>query len=126
MPREPTVEGFPLLINTLKRSRVLGIEVPRNSEKMPTMCRHVETPRHLGSARKVGDHEWHEPQAFKTNPFNEKSWKPQDIKQVWFAGIHADIGGSCPEPESGLSKFALLWMMAGNVALQGAGGDDHV
>ena len=33
--------------------------------------------------------------------------EPQDIRQVWFAGVHADIGSGYPEKESGLSKFAL-------------------
>ena len=56
-------------------------------------------------------HPWKEPQTFKSNPFNDKNWKPQDIRQVWFAGVHADIGGGYPEAESGLSKFPLLWMI---------------
>jgi uncharacterized protein (DUF2235 family) len=56
-------------------------------------------------------HGWTGPQTFKTNPFNDKNWKPQDIRQVWFAGVHADIGGGYPESESGLSKFPLLWMI---------------
>jgi hypothetical protein len=30
---------------------------------------------------------------------------------VWFAGVHADIGGGYPERESGLSKYPLLWMI---------------
>lgn len=34
----------------------------------------------------------------------------QDVRQVWFAGVHADIGGGYPEKESGLSKFPLMWM----------------
>jgi uncharacterized protein (DUF2235 family) len=37
--------------------------------------------------------------------------EPQDIEQVWFAGVHADIGGGYPEKESGLSKFPLIWMI---------------
>ncbi len=56
-------------------------------------------------------HAWTEPQTFKTNPFNNKNWRPQDIRQVWFAGVHADIGGGYAEAESGLSKFPLLWMI---------------
>jgi uncharacterized protein (DUF2235 family) len=35
----------------------------------------------------------------------------QDIKQVWFAGVHSDVGGGYPEVESGLSKIALKWMI---------------
>lgn len=54
---------------------------------------------------------WTEPQTFKSNPFNGRNWKAQDIRQVWFAGVHADIGGGYPESQSGLSKFPLLWMI---------------
>lgn len=35
----------------------------------------------------------------------------QSIKQVWFAGVHSDIGGSYAEAESGLSKITLEWML---------------
>jgi uncharacterized protein (DUF2235 family) len=35
----------------------------------------------------------------------------QDIRQVWFSGVHSDIGGSYPEKTSGLSKIALEWML---------------
>jgi uncharacterized protein (DUF2235 family) len=37
---------------------------------------------------------------------------PKDLKQVWFPGVHCDIGGGYPEPESGLAKVALEWMLA--------------
>ena len=37
--------------------------------------------------------------------------RPQDFKQVWFAGVHADVGGGYPEKESGISKYPLLWMI---------------
>ena len=55
--------------------------------------------------------QWRQPQTFKSNPFNDKNWRAQDIKQVWFAGVHADVGGGYAEEESGLSKFPLLWMI---------------
>lgn len=35
----------------------------------------------------------------------------QDLKQLWFAGVHSDVGGSYAEEESGLSKIALRWML---------------
>ena len=35
---------------------------------------------------------------------------PRDLKQVWFAGVHADVGGY-PESQSGLAKLALEWML---------------
>ncbi len=37
---------------------------------------------------------------------------PKNLKQVWFPGVHCDVGGGYPEPESGLSKLALHWMLA--------------
>ena len=55
---------------------------------------------------------WEEPQIFMHNRFSSTNNSgPQDIQQVWFAGVHADIGGGYPENESGLSKFPLLWMI---------------
>lgn len=35
----------------------------------------------------------------------------QNIKQVWFAGTHADVGGSYDTVHSGLSQIALEWML---------------
>ncbi len=36
---------------------------------------------------------------------------PRDLQQVWFPGVHKDVGGGYPEPESGLSKYPLQWML---------------
>lgn len=54
---------------------------------------------------------WTEPQDFRPNPFDRSKDVAQDIKQVWFAGVHADIGGGYKETESGLSKYPLAWMI---------------
>ena len=55
---------------------------------------------------------WKEPQSFIGKPFDKSAPAiDQDSKQVWFAGVHADIGGGYPEEESGLSKFPLNWMI---------------
>jgi uncharacterized protein (DUF2235 family) len=35
----------------------------------------------------------------------------KNIKQVWFAGVHSDVGGSYIDSESGLSKITLEWML---------------
>jgi len=35
----------------------------------------------------------------------------QDVREVWFAGVHSDVGGSYPESDSGLSKVPLQWML---------------
>lgn len=54
---------------------------------------------------------WTERQPYRPDPFVAASEIPQDILQVWFAGVHADVGGGYPESESGLSKYPLLWMI---------------
>jgi len=55
---------------------------------------------------------WNEPQMFKSNPFVEdENAEEQDIKQVWFAGVHSDIGGGYSEQESGAAKYPLGWMV---------------
>jgi uncharacterized protein (DUF2235 family) len=37
--------------------------------------------------------------------------EPDIFQQIWFAGSHADIGGSYPETESRLSDVSLQWMV---------------
>jgi Uncharacterized alpha/beta hydrolase domain (DUF2235)/TIR domain len=48
--------------------------------------------------------------------FRPNLWRPatgmQDIKEVWFAGAHSDVGGGYPEAESGLAIAAFEWMVA--------------
>jgi len=35
----------------------------------------------------------------------------QILEQVWFAGVHSDVGGGYPETETGLSDIPLQWML---------------
>ncbi|MGI9242196.1 MAG: phospholipase effector Tle1 domain-containing protein, partial [Verrucomicrobiales bacterium] len=46
--------------------------------------------------------------------FKPKRWGTgtADTKEIWFAGVHSDVGGGYPEAESGLAKYALEWMIA--------------
>jgi uncharacterized protein (DUF2235 family) len=49
---------------------------------------------------------------FRTNLWHPTdAGGPKDLKQVWFPGVHCDVGGGYPEAESGLSKIALDWML---------------
>ena len=59
---------------------------------------------------------WVDPQKYRPDRFDASTAVDQDIRQVWFAGVHGDVGGSYPETESGLSKFPLLWMIEQAVA----------
>jgi Uncharacterized alpha/beta hydrolase domain (DUF2235) len=52
----------------------------------------------------------------KRGPFGPTLWQKPDhngnrtIEQVWFAGVHSNVGGSYPD--AGLSDLALQWMIA--------------
>jgi uncharacterized protein (DUF2235 family) len=35
----------------------------------------------------------------------------QDLLQVWFSGVHSDVGGSYPQLQSGLANITLKWMI---------------
>jgi uncharacterized protein (DUF2235 family) len=51
----------------------------------------------------------------RREPFQPTLWQytpreGQKVEQVWFAGVHSDVGGGYPE--TGLSDVALDWMMS--------------
>ena len=48
---------------------------------------------------------------FRQNLIHQPVQANQNFKEVWFAGVHSDVGGSYAEAESGLSKIALRWML---------------
>src|ERR1035437_3175399 len=48
---------------------------------------------------------------FPQNLWGHDPKMPTDVQQVWFAGVHCDVGGGYPELEAGLSKIALAWMV---------------
>ena len=39
----------------------------------------------------------------------------QDVKNVWFSGVHSDVGGGYAPGEAGLAKVAFEWMMRESV-----------
>ena len=54
---------------------------------------------------------WPSGEEYWGNPFNRGNAKPQDTREVWFTGVHGDVGGGYPEEESGLAKIPLKWMI---------------
>lgn len=50
--------------------------------------------------------------AWTDSTHSDQRGKPKDwFEQIWFAGVHSDVGGSYPETESRLSDAALDWMV---------------
>ena len=49
--------------------------------------------------------------SFLRNRFDPNDATPQDAKEVWFAGVHGDVGGGYPEAQSSLAKLPLHWMI---------------
>ncbi|MDN3497037.1 DUF2235 domain-containing protein [Planococcus sp. APC 4015] len=50
-------------------------------------------------------------------PFVEylvESERPESLEEVWFAGVHSDVGGTFPD-DPRLSTIALTWMLRGAV-----------
>lgn len=35
---------------------------------------------------------------------------PQNVRELWFPGVHSDVGGGRPEAQSALAKISLQWM----------------
>lgn len=60
---------------------------------------------------------WPEGQRFHANRFDKGEGVPQDSKEVWFRGVHGDIGGGYPEDESALAKLPLAWLIEETRAL---------
>jgi len=54
---------------------------------------------------------------FRNNLWGPKLPQQASLKQVWFAGVHSDVGGSYAAAESGLSQIALEWMLCEAVPL---------
>jgi uncharacterized protein (DUF2235 family) len=49
---------------------------------------------------------------FKATLWHQKTnAKNQVLEQVWFQGVHSDVGGGYPQSESGLSDISLKWML---------------
>jgi uncharacterized protein (DUF2235 family) len=49
---------------------------------------------------------------FRSHLWRVPDDESRDLKQVWFPGVHCDVGGGYPEAESGLSNIALEWMVS--------------
>lgn len=53
----------------------------------------------------------------KRRPYKVVLWDESDkkdnqiIEQVWFAGVHSEVGGGCPKDECSRSDIAFAWMM---------------
>lgn len=48
---------------------------------------------------------------FRQNLWSTSSGPQKQVKEVWFAGVHSDIGGGYPPEEAGLALVAFRWMM---------------
>ncbi|MEM8591103.1 MAG: DUF2235 domain-containing protein [Pseudomonadota bacterium] len=49
-------------------------------------------------------------QLYFGNRFRRSTPEKQIVRQVWFPGVHGDIGGSAREDEAGLGKITACWV----------------
>ena len=54
---------------------------------------------------------WVPDQDYWGGPFKPKTVAKQDFNEVWFAGVHGDVGGGYPEAQSSQIKIPLDWMI---------------
>lgn len=54
---------------------------------------------------------WKSGEDYFGNPFRQGAAQPQDVNEVWFSGVHGDIGGGYSEGSSQLAKLPLKWMI---------------
>jgi len=54
---------------------------------------------------------WKKGGEFWDHPVEPTAKVPQDVKEVWFSGVHGDIGGGYDEAGSALAKIPLAWMI---------------
>jgi uncharacterized protein (DUF2235 family) len=94
----------------------LGVPVPA---PVPKRVRAYLSRRWSFHDVQLGSHVWHAVHAmaiderrrpFEPTPFTPQKDAPstQTIEQVWFAGVHSDVGGGYPDPR--LADITLLWM----------------
>mgnify|MGYP002621570170 FL=1 len=73
---------------------------------------HVRHAVALDEKRRMYDAiRWPEGEVHRPDRFVQDRTVPQDVREVWFTGCHADIGGGHPEARSALAKIPLLWMI---------------
>jgi uncharacterized protein (DUF2235 family) len=54
---------------------------------------------------------WRPNQEYWGGPFKPPAPASQDFKEVWFSGVHGDVGGGYPEAQSAAIKIPLSWMI---------------
>jgi uncharacterized protein (DUF2235 family) len=60
--------------------------------------------------------EWRRPYPeYRFHPAPARRGDPDHVRQVWFAGVHSDVGGTYPDDHQ-LSDIALAWMVDEAVA----------
>jgi uncharacterized protein (DUF2235 family) len=96
-----TVEAYGVPLEEFRRA--IDVAIWPISFRNGILCENVETARH---ALSLDD----ERVTFHPLRFDMKnSKKPERIKEVWFSGVHSDVGGGYPEDD--LAQVPLTWMI---------------
>jgi hypothetical protein len=103
--------SFPIeylgLYDTVKATRFLGRDI---SWPYTRTLPNVRVVRHAISI----DEKRRKYAEYRVIPDPMKNKYPEDVREVWFAGVHSDIGGGFVDnPE--LGKITMRWMMDGAI-----------
>ena len=93
-------------LSLLPRMRMLPFTRTNEKVQVFRQAMAIDEPRRFFRLNR-----WRDPQnSFIGFKDGQAVTEPQNIRQLWFAGNHSDIGGGHPEDEAGLAKFPLIWM----------------
>jgi uncharacterized protein (DUF2235 family) len=98
-PRRPTIELLGLW-DTVSSVRYLWRNLTFQHTRDNPSVSHVRHAVALDERRAY----------FRQNLWSPKAQK-QDLLEVWFPGVHCDVGGGYLSEECGLSNLALRWML---------------
>jgi len=122
LPSEPEAEKFRADYSFTVRIRLIGVWDTVGSLGIPGALRFVARKRfefHDVALSSWVDHAYHalaiderrkpfEPTLWGAKP-PEPNAPPQTLEQVWFSGVHSNVGGGYPD--AGLSDIAFGWMV---------------
>lgn len=49
---------------------------------------------------------------FRQNRWTAETSRPQDVQELWFPGVHSDVGGGYAESDGGLWRLSFQWMLS--------------
>ncbi len=114
-PREVPIRCVAVFDTVASMLEIHGLRIRKRNSASTTNNPSVRSVRHAVAVdeRRImfEPRRWGDKQEYWGGKFPPKKPEKQDVEEVWFSGVHADVGGGYPEAEAGLAKISLKWMI---------------